>query len=43
MKLITEHALTPSWMGTTGEPPPLWKGCKQGAHESPQLWNVLLD
>lgn len=43
MEIIMGHSLTPSWHGMTGEEVPIWKGCTQGAPESPALWNILLD
>lgn len=30
----------PYWLGFAGEAAPVHKGCKQGAPESPQVWNI---
>lgn len=37
MKVITGHSLVPSWTGIPGEEVPAWKGCRQGALESPRF------
>lgn len=35
--------LCPMWCGIQGRQVPIGKGCRQGAPESPSLWNIAFD
>lgn len=43
MNTICSHSLIPHWLGLTRDAVSVHEGCRQGAPESPPLWNVMLD
>lgn len=43
METICGHSVVPYWLGLASEAIPVHRGCKQGAPESPRVWDIWLN